>query len=36
MLAADAKPHTAAIVKLATDDPDLRVRMTAEAVLLSL
>jgi HEAT repeat protein len=36
MLAADATGHTAAIAKLAADDPDLRVRMTAEAVLLGL
>jgi serine/threonine protein kinase/HEAT repeat protein len=35
MLAADARPHARTIAKLATDDPDLRVRMTAEAVLLS-
>ncbi|HEX7841190.1 MAG TPA: protein kinase [Kofleriaceae bacterium] len=36
MLAADATTHTGTIAKLATDDPDLRVRMTAEAVLLGL
>jgi HEAT repeat protein len=36
MLAADAATHTGAIAKLATDDPDLSVRMTAEAVLLGL
>jgi len=36
MLAADATTHTGAIAALATDDPDLSVRMTAEAVLLGL
>jgi serine/threonine-protein kinase len=36
LLAADAATHTGAIAKLATDDPDLRVRMTAEAALLGL
>jgi eukaryotic-like serine/threonine-protein kinase len=35
-LAADAAGHTAAIAALATDDPELRVRLTAEAVLLGL
>ncbi len=35
-LAADAATHTEAIVKLAARDPDLSVRMTAEAVLLGL
>jgi len=35
-LAADAQPHTESIAKLATDDPDLHVRLTAEAVLLGL
>jgi HEAT repeat protein len=35
-LAADAGAHADAIVKLAADDPDPRVRMTAEAVLLGL
>ncbi|TMQ18040.1 MAG: hypothetical protein E6J90_21140 [Deltaproteobacteria bacterium] len=35
-LAATAASHTRAIGKLAADDPDLRVRMTAEAVLLGL
>jgi len=36
LLAADAAPHIKAIATIATDDPDLRVRMTAEAVLLDL
>ncbi len=36
MLSAGAGMHTRAIAKLATDDPDLSVRMTAEAVLLGL
>jgi HEAT repeat protein len=36
LLAAGAAAHTRTIAKLATDDPDLRVRMTAEAVLLGL
>ena len=36
LLAADAATHTGAIATLATDDPDLRVRMTAEAALLGL
>jgi serine/threonine protein kinase/HEAT repeat protein len=36
LLAASATTHTGAIATLATDDPDLRVRMTAEAVLLGL
>jgi hypothetical protein len=36
LLAAGAATHTGAIATLATDDPDLRVRMTAEAVLLGL
>ena len=36
MLAEGAATHTTAIAKLATDDPDLGVRMTAEAVLLGL
>jgi HEAT repeat protein len=36
VLAADAAPHTGAIARLATDDPVLSVRMTAEAVLLGL
>jgi serine/threonine protein kinase/HEAT repeat protein len=36
MLAADAAMHKGTVAKLATDDPDLGVRMTAEAVLLSL
>jgi serine/threonine protein kinase/HEAT repeat protein len=35
-LAADAKAHAGAIRKLAADDPDLNVRLTAEAVLLGL
>jgi len=35
-LAAEAAPHAAAIAALASDDPDLAVRMTAEAVLLDL
>jgi len=36
LLPADAATHTRTIAKLATDDPDLSVRMTAEAVLLGL
>jgi HEAT repeat protein len=36
LLAAGAATHTGTIATLATDDPDLRVRMTAEAVLLGL
>jgi HEAT repeat protein len=36
LLAAGATTHTRAIARLATEDPDLRVRMTAEAVLLGL
>jgi HEAT repeat protein/tRNA A-37 threonylcarbamoyl transferase component Bud32 len=36
LLAAGATTHARAIAKLATDDPDLRVRMIAEAVLLGL
>jgi HEAT repeat protein len=35
-LAADAAVHAGAVAKLAASDPDLRVRMTAEAVLLGL
>jgi HEAT repeat protein len=35
-LAADAKAHAEVIKKLVTDDPDLSVRLTAEAVLLGL
>jgi HEAT repeat protein len=35
-LAPDAATHAGAIAKLATDDPDPSVRMTAEAVLLGL
>jgi HEAT repeat protein len=35
-LAASAAAHRASIAKLATEDPDLRVRLTAEVVLLSL
>jgi len=35
-LAAEAAPHTAAIAQLATADPDPRVRLTAETVLLGL
>jgi serine/threonine protein kinase/HEAT repeat protein len=36
LLASDAATHAAIIAKLATDDPDLRVRTTAEAALLGL
>jgi len=36
MLAAESAKHAAAIAKLATDDPDAGVRMTATAVLLGL
>jgi HEAT repeat protein len=35
-LAPDATKHAGALVKLAAEDPDLSVRMTAEAVLLGL